>query len=110
MDYNDKIKNAAKKQKSLSFFDAHLLQPLLKTASQPYRTASNKSTSLSLRLPIEIKNELEKIADRHGITVNQMVKNAVLYAIELHHEREEAAELYRKQFTSLPPIGKEEIV
>ena len=105
MDHSTLIVEAAKKQKYTGFYDVHLHLPLTMTKSQPYGTAAGAQTvNLSVRLPANIKQELEEIGAKYNLPVNQLVKNAIVYAVDLQKDREEAATLDSQRYSGRAPV------
>jgi len=105
-DYHIQLENAAKKQKFANFYDCHLHLPLTNTEPQPYGTSRGaKTTNLSIRLPAEIKEHLEGISSETGYSVNEMVRNAIIYAVALQKDRAEAAAIYANHYSSMPPVS-----
>jgi len=95
-DYEVKLRKAAKEQMYASFYDVHILSPLLDPSLPPIRSKEDvkKSESVSVRLPSWVKNELFEIAEFQEISVTQLINNAIINSLMKHHDQEKARQIY----------------
>jgi len=109
--YELKLEEAAKEQVYATFYDVHILSPLLNPSSLPSQSKEDKkSDNFTLRLPSNVRKELTEIAEQEGISISQLINNAIVNSIEKHHDQEEARQIFlesvRKLKNKSPQINK----
>lgn len=98
-DWNDKLIEAAKKQRYTTFYDMHISSPLIDLNAQPVRTKEEKkSDNFTIRLPLWIRKRLEEISEDEEMSINNMIINAIISAIELHDDRAEAIDIWLRKY------------
>ena len=93
--YEAKLKEAAKEQIYANFYDVHILSPLLAPGSmQSQSKEDKKNDNFTVRLPSCVRNELTKISEQEGISITQLINNAIANSIVKHHDQEKARQIY----------------
>jgi len=93
--YEKKLKQAVDKQKHAGYYDVHISSPLLDENPQPQlRNEEKKSDNLTVRVPFYVRQMLNEIAKHEGVSLSQLINNAILNAIVKHYDREEARKIY----------------
>ena len=98
----ERLDEAAEKQKRKDYYDIHIASPLLGQSSQPHlNNEDKKSDSVTIRLPSWARGKLDEVAKQEGISLNQLINNAVIDAIEKHFDRKEARQIYQEIINEL---------
>ena len=98
------LREAASRQVYTTFYYVHIFSPLLDQC--PPRCEDKKSDSITIRFPSWVREILDDISAEEKISLNQIIKNSIINAVECHLDREECRSMhlnYIKEIESKPP-------
>ena len=99
MEQDKLIREAAQRQKPYSFHDLHLHLPFIDPTPAYHKFEDDKkSVSITIRVPINIKHELDIISKEYEITTTRMIINVIRDALVKHKDRQEARRLHDDYF------------
>jgi len=112
-DLEQQLNEAAKEQLYANFYDVHILSPLLAPSTMQ---GDKKSENFTVRLPSCVRNELTEIAEQEGISMTQLINNAIAYAILKHHDSSKVRQMYvefmlklKSEPPQIPPLRMKDL-
>ena len=93
--YEENLMRAAREQVHANFYAVHLSSPLVEASPLPSLSKEDeKSDNFTIRLKSWVRNELSEIAEQEGVSMTQLINNAIVNAIIKHHDQKEARQIY----------------